>query len=201
MRRGLGNYVRKGLGGSRAATARMGRTVINAGALFNALTNIAAGQGGPPGSTLDPALLAGRSADEIMDAVVEAVRPIDGTLDAEAEQRAVRTALAEVLDRFPDADLLNLTEEQRLFVIENYAALDVFEQFALALERTIKARAPSCTTAMARLREVKDYIKSTVSARMREHRTTGKKLDARRISETVRQALQETFEVFEEYAT
>ena len=86
MRRGLGQYVKKGYGGSATATRRMGGTAQTAQTLFSALSG---GQGNPAtatGNPLDPALVAGKSADEVMDAVVEAVRPVDGTQDAEASR-------------------------------------------------------------------------------------------------------------------
>ena len=105
MRRGLGHYVRTGYGGSRIATQRFGGTAATAGALGGALAGVASGQPTAPGSPLDPALLAGRSVSEVMDAVVEAVRPVDGTQDAEAERAAIRDALSELLTRFPEADL------------------------------------------------------------------------------------------------
>ena len=86
----------------------MAGTASTAGALGNALSALAAGEPAEAGSPLDPALLSGRSVDDIMDAVVEAVRPVDGTQDAEASRAAIRDALAELLTRFPDADLLSL---------------------------------------------------------------------------------------------
>ncbi len=177
----------------------MGGTARTAGELYGALSSAAAGQAFAPERPFDPALLAGRSADEIMDALVEAVRPVDGTQDAEAERAAVRNALSELLDRFPDANLLELSEDQRLFAIERYAALDVYSRFALDVGKTIKDRAPSAGAALSRLKDVKDYIKQTMSARFRDLRKAGEQLGVRRISEMARQALQDTFTVFEEY--
>jgi hypothetical protein len=55
----------------------------------------------------DRALLVGRTASEIMDAVVEAVGPADGTQDAEASRKAIRGCLSEILERYPDANLLD----------------------------------------------------------------------------------------------
>ena len=167
MRRGLGHYVRRGLGGSGTATRRFGGTIRTAGALYGTLSATAAGQATGPESPLDPALLAGQSANEVMDAVVEAVRPVDGTQDAEASRRAIRDALSELLNRFPDADLLNLSEEQRLFVIEQFVALDVYIRFHLDVGKTVQDTAPSLTTALSRLRDVKDYIRERVSAAFR----------------------------------
>lgn len=199
MRRALGHYVQKGLGGAGTAVRRMGGTIRTAGSLFGALSATAVGQAATPGSPFDPALLAGRSVDEVMDALVEAVRPVDGTQDAEASRRAIRDASAELLDRFPEANLLHLSEDQRGFVIERYVALDVFNRFALDLGKTVHDKAPSLSVALSRLKDVKDYIKETVSAHFRAMRKDGEQLGTRRIIEMVRQTLRETFEVFEEY--
>lgn len=200
MRRGFGHYVRSGYGGSSTATRRMGGTAATAGALGSALAGLASGQPASPGSPLDPTLLAGRSADDIMNAVVEAVRPVDGTQDAEASRAAIRDALSELLTRFPDADLLNLTAEQRDLAIERFTAHDVYRRFDLDVGQTIREKAPSVVTALSRLKQARDYVKETVAAAFRKLRDAGRALTAGRISELVRAALRETFDVFEGYA-
>lgn len=200
MRRGFGHYVRTGYGGSGTAARRMGGTAATAGALGGVLAGLAGGQAAEPGSPLDPALLAGRSAGEIMGAVVEAVRPVDGTQDAEASRAAIRDALSELLTRFPDADLLSLTPEEREFVIERFTAHDVFRRFDLDVGQTIREKAPSVATALSRLKQARDYVKETVAAAFRKLRAAGQPLTAGRITTVVRAALRETFEVFEGYA-
>ncbi|MCG5238035.1 Qat anti-phage system associated protein QatB [Xanthobacter oligotrophicus] len=200
MRRGFGHYVRTGYGGSGTAARRMGGTAATAGALGGVLAGLAGGQAAQPGSPLDPALLAGRSAGEIMGAVVEAVRPVDGTQDAEASRAAIRDALSELLTRFPDADLLNLTPEEREFVIERFTAHDVFRRFDLDVGQTIREKAPSVATALSRLKQAREYVKETVAAAFRKLRAAGHPLTAGHITTVVRAALRETFEVFEGYA-
>lgn len=200
MRRSIGHYVRTGYGGSAIATRRFGGTAATAGALGGALERVAGGQPAEPGSPLDPALLAGRNVQEVMDAVVEAVRPVDGTQDAEAERAAIRDALTELLTRFPDADLLNLAPEQRAFAIERFTAIDVFRRFELDVGKTIVEKAPSAVTALSRLKEVRDYVKQSVAAAFRKLHDAGRSLTSGRISQVVRDALKETFDVFEGYA-
>lgn len=199
MRRALGHYVRTGSGGSATAARRMGGTASTAGTLFAALSNIAAGRPATPGSPLDPRLLEGHSAREVMDAVVEAVRPIDGTQDAEAARAAIRDALAELLTRYPDADILNLSAEQRSFAIECYAAIDVFRRFDLDVGKAIHDNAPSAATALSRLKEARDYVKEVVAASFRGLRDLGKAITAGIVNDVVRDALRQTFQVFESY--
>jgi hypothetical protein len=200
MQRGLRDYVRKGYGGRGNAVRRFGGTASTAGNLYGALSSVAAGQPAAPGSPLDPALLAGRSAREVMDAVVEAVRPADGTQDAEASRTAIKDALSEVLTVFPDADLLNLTENQRETVIERFVAIDVYQRAMLDIGKTIQEKAPTATVAVSRLKEVKEYIKQTVAAAFRKLRSAGQRLTTGRINQFVRASLEEVFQVFEDYS-
>ena len=199
MRRGIGHYVRTGLGGARSASRRLGNTARTASSLYAALSAVAQGQAPTPGSPLDPALLSGRSAKEVMDAVVEAVRPVDGTQDSEANRDAVAKALGEVLNRYPDADLLNLTDEARLFAVERFVAIDVYNRFRLDVGKHIQDNAPSISATLSRLREVKEYIKEQVQACFRRMVSRGQQMNVRNVGQIVKTALQDTLFVFEEY--
>jgi len=135
-----------------------------------------------------------------MAAIVEAVRPVDGTQDAEASRKAILDALSDLLERFPDADLLNLTDDQRALAIDRYVARDVYQRFDLDVGKTVRDKAPSASAGLARLREVRDYIRETVAGAFRRLRAVGQSLTAGRVAEVVVAALRNTFQVFEEYA-
>src|ERR1051326_3468460 len=134
-----------------------------------------------------------------MDAIVEAVRPADGTQDAEASRAAIKDALSELLTMFPDADLLNLTEEQRSIAIERFVGIDVFQRTMLDLGKAIQEKAQTAAMGLSRLKEVKEYIKQTVAAAFRKLHGAGQRVTAGRAKEVVRAALEETFRVFEDY--
>lgn len=199
MRRGLGQYVKKGYGGSSTATRRMGGTAQTAQALYSALSGGQGSAATATGGALEPALTDGRSANEVMDAVVEAVRPVDGTQDAEASRTSIKDALSDVLNQFPDADLLNLQPEQRELAVERFVAGDVFRRIDLDIGRTIREKAPNAATGLGRLKEVREYVRETVSASFRRLRETGQRLAAGRITQIVQSAIRETFQVFEGY--
>ena len=154
---------------------------VRLAALYDALSSSRAADEAEPGSGWNLSDLDGRSADEIMDAVAEAVRPTDGTLDAEAGREAIRDALSDLLGRFPDADLLRLSEDQRVFAVERYVAFDVYNLFRLDVGKTIHDKALNATEALSRLREVKGLsrgvgvlaIPSTAGRARTAHGTTG----------------------------
>ena len=199
MRRGVGHYVGGGLGGSRSASRRFGGTARTAGVLYGALSATAAGRPSKPDSPLDPGRIAGRSARQIMDAVVEAVRPVDGTQDGEASRQAVNEGLSDLLDRYPDADLLSLHEEQRLFVIERFIAQDVYNRLSLDVGKAVREKASDFSAALLRMRQIKEYLRETISARFRAVRATASVLTPRSVAQMAVRALAEAFEVFEDY--
>jgi hypothetical protein len=198
MRRGLREYVRKGYGGSRTATQRLAGTTRTAGSLYGALSSMAAGKATPDG-LLDPMLLSGRKAREVIDAILESVRPVDGTQDAEASRHSICDALSVLLKRFPDADLVNLSKIERLFVIEQFLARDVCQRFDLDLGKHVQAKAETALEGLKRLKQIREYIAQTVSSAFQQLHKAGQRLSARRISQIAQSTLQGTFKVFEEY--
>jgi hypothetical protein len=174
----------------------MGGTIRSAGALDGALSRGLL----PNGQSLaDIALASGSDASKIVDAIVEAVRPVDGSLDAEASRRSMYDALSELLDRYPDADISALTESQRHFVIEKYVALDVFNRFSLDNLKALMAKSADARTALGRLNQIKSFIDEVVREKLREAWARPTPPGATSIAGLVGRALRETFRVFEEY--
>jgi hypothetical protein len=196
LRRGLGHYVRSGYGGSNTATRRFGSTAQTAGSLSHALSSVASGAADAP---VDAAALAGRSTEEIATAIMQAVRPVDGTQDAEAERAAIHDAMSALLTQFPEADLLNLSNPEREFVIEKFAAIDVARRFELDVGKHLLERAATATVAMARLKQMREYIAQSVAASFRKLKDQGRTLTSGRVARVVQAALRDTFEVFEGY--
>jgi hypothetical protein len=199
MRRGIRHYVSQGYGGSGSATRRMGGTIRSSEALLSAVSGGVANPFQVPGAPLDPALLAGRSADDIMDAVTDAVRPVDGTQDSESSRAAIRDALSDTLEQYPTADLLNLTDQQKEYAIEAFVAGDLYGRFSLDLGTHVIENAPSTLAGLSRLKEVRDYIRETVAEAFRNLKAKGESLSKSRVATVVRDAIRETFAVFEAY--
>ena len=195
MKRGVGQYFSRGYGGGGNAMRRFSGSARTADALYGALSGGAAGLGLPEQGVNDSA-----SAQAVMDAVTEAIQPVDGTQDAESSRAAIQDALSETLATYPDADLLNLTEEQKAFAIERYVAADVFRRFHLDVGRRIYLKAPNAVAAASRLKEVRDYVKETIAASFKSARDKGQRLLGGRVASIVRAALGEAIQVFEGYA-
>lgn len=177
---------------------RMGGTASTAGRLNEVL------QSGrtPDGTELRDAILAsGNDVNVVLDAIVDAASPADGTQDKESSRRAIWDALADLLVRFPDADFSALNDAQRAFVIERYTALDVYGRFCLDLQKTVMDKSPDPATGLRRLKQVREFIAEHVSAAFRTIRERDKPATTANIAHLTRDALRATFSVFEEYTT
>ena len=193
LRRGVAHYIRSGYGGSGTMSRRLGSISTTARSLSRALD---------PNSTessLDRILLRGKSADEVIDAVVEAARPHDGTLDTEASREAIRNALSDLLGQFDNIDLLDLSDAQREFVIERYAAHDVYRRFALDVGKHLVAKAPNATIGLARLKQARNYIRQTIAESFRLLRETGQSIATPNVRTAVANALANSLAVFKGY--
>nr|WP_202800395.1 Qat anti-phage system associated protein QatB [Mycolicibacterium phlei] len=174
----------------------MGGTTKTAGRLYGVLESGRA----PDGTDLRDAVLAtGNDINAILDAIADAASPLDGTQDAESSRTAVRDALSALLEEYPDIDVFALTDEQRLFVIERYIALDIFNRFCLDLQTTIVEKSPDLVTGLRRVNQVQEFIVEHVAAAFRDLREYGSSVTSSKIAQLAHDALRTTFSVFEDY--
>ena len=200
LRRGVGHYFSKGYGGGGGAARRFGGTARTAGSLFGALSP--GGGGGarsPERDAFEQACRTSGSPEAIVTALVEILRPIDGTQDAEAERKSLAEAFSEFLRQFPNADILNLTNAQRMDIVSRYVSLDVYRRFFLDVGKTIIDRAPTIATGVARVREAKEYIVETVKAAFGKLVTDAGTLTSQRVVSLVTTTLKDSIEVFQSY--
>jgi hypothetical protein len=201
LRRGVGHYVKTGYGGSKTATARLSRTVATAGALYRALSygssEAAFSESSASVPDIDFDALRGKSFEQISDTIIEAIRPIDGDLDSEASRNSMKNAFSELLEKYNDANLFNLDEKQRQFVIERFIAGDVFARFDLDMGKNIRHNASSLASGLSRLKEAKVYIKETVASSFKKIASS---ITSKSIVSLIRETLEDAFHVFESYA-
>lgn len=200
LRRTLRHYVSSGYGGSATMTRRLSGTARTAGRLSGALQS--GGGPGPLGDAVRDAVLRGGSdARAVLDAITDAISPVDGTQDAETSRRSVRDALADLLDRHPEAELLDLSDTQRAYVIERFTAHEVNGRFLLDLQPAIMKAAPDLSTGLSRLRQIREFIAAEVSAAFHALREQGRPATSADAVRLTSRALKSTLGVFEEYVS
>lgn len=196
MRSGIGHYIKTGYGGAGSAVSRMGNAVSTAGMLYGTLASLSAGQQSTQGAGLSLESFVGLSAEGVINAVTNSLVPSDGTLDAESSRRAVNDSLSELLTEYPDADLLSLNEEQRLFAVERLLVNEVFNRAMLDLEKHIVSKC-NIQEAMIRFSDINKYISEVINAEFRSLCEANGPLTTEVVREVATTTLLQTFEVFE----
>ena len=201
LNRGLGHYVRKGLGGSRRARQRMAGTARKAGALYGVLHALSSGTSPAIDLGINATQLAGRPAREIVDRIVEALSPSDGTHDVEASRRSISCALCELITIEPMADLTALTQEQIELAMQLFIGEDICRRIELDVGQAILDNAPDPPTAIGRLAQMCRYVKQAVAASFRRQKVSSRPLTQQAATRLASRVIQDTFEVFESYLT
>jgi len=199
LRGGLKGYVSKGYGGASTATRRMGGTAQIASVLSDALST---GQSSSASNDQSGSESTERvnSADEVISQIVEAVAPVDGSQDSEVSRESIREVLSEVIEEHPDTDLLDLDDDARQSVVEKYIATDIYRRIVLDIGKKIQDASPSAKVGLQRLRQVKDYVRSTVKSAFRTAGSSGASSASANMSKIASNTIKTTFEVFESYA-
>jgi len=199
LRRGLGHYVRTGYGGKTTASRRLKGTAQTAGSIFNTLSAIASNDPSLSGTALDTNVLVNKTAKQIVGAIVSTIKPADGTQDTESSRVATNDAFSELLDKYPNADLLDLSMEQRLDVMEFFIGNDIFNRVWLDVGKAIQDKSPSAGVALQRLKDMKQYIKSEISRIFREEQATHTQWDSETVQGFICDVIAKTLNVFEDY--
>ena len=199
MRRGLGQYVQTGLGGSRRASQRMAGTARRAGALYSVLHALSSGTTPTVDLGIDTARLAGLPARETVDRIAHALSQSDGTQDSEASRYSISQALCELIRKEPTADLATLTQEQIELAMELFIGADISRRIELDVGKAILDRAPDPATAISRLEQMYRYVRQAVAASFRRQRANSGTLTQQAASRLAFRVIQDTYEVFESY--
>lgn len=197
LERGLGHYVRKGLGGAPTGTRRMAATAATAGSLLGVLQALGAGQ--TPDPQLNPATLAGLSGKQIADRIINTIQPTDGTQDTEASRNALAGAMSDVLDEFPTADLASLAPDEIDYAIERYLGRDLCNRILLDVGLAIEAKAPSSAVAIARIEEMREFVMSKVAACARAMKERGAQWSKATAAKFAAKVIRQTLDIFEDY--
>lgn len=197
LRRGLGHYAKRGLGGGGAGTARFSRTAELAGGFADVLQALRDGTPIPSDIPLDPADLAGKSQQEVADAIIEAVAPADGSQDAEASRDSAARAFAEVLAQDPNADMTALTVDQVEFFFERFLANDLVARIQLDVGSAVIEKAPDAVTGLNRLQQMQDFVRQQFAASVRELKAAGQRLTQGTGNALARAAISATLTIFE----
>jgi glycyl-tRNA synthetase beta subunit len=175
----------------------MGRTTAAAAGFVDALSALRDGSQIPGDLPLDLGTLAGKSQQEIADAIIDAVTPTDGTQDAENSRDSAARAFAELLEFDPTADLMALPQDMVEFFFERFLGNDLVARIQLDVGKAVLDRAPDHATAVQRLEMMQSFVKQEFIRAVQVLKDAGQRLQQGNGQALGDAAIKATLDVFE----
>jgi hypothetical protein len=138
------------------------------------------------------------SAQEIADEIAKRTMPSGGSQDESACQESMAQAMQDLLVKDPDVNLLNMDDDNIWGLIESFLGYEVFHRLSLDIGQVFENSALSPRERVARMKEMRDYIKAEVSAQVEALRSDSSTSTSSNLQSILQSALENTFFVYEE---
>lgn len=198
LRKALGNYSRNGMGGASNVSSRM-RASTSAGAgLFNFLQGVRDSTDIKVRDWVNQLTAKKLSAYEVADEIVDQVISVGGSLEEESCRDSMAQAMSDLLTIDPDIDLIDMDNDSIWTVMELFIANEAFNRITLDIGQLFESEKYSPREVVSRTNEMREYLKSEISALIQELRTDKANPTKNEVNNVLQTAIRVTFEVFEE---
>lgn len=198
LKKSLGSYSRKGMGGASNVASRM-KTSTSAGAgLFNFLHGVRDSSDAGVRDWVNQLTSKNLSAYEVADQIIDQVISTGGSLEEESCRDSMAQAMSELLTINPDINLVNMDNDSIWTVLELFMANEAFNRINLDIGQLFESAKYSPREAVSRMNGMRDYLKSEISAQMQELRKNTSNPTKAEMNSLLQTAIKITFEVFEE---
>lgn len=198
LKKALGSYSRKGMGGASNVASRM-RTSTSAGAgLFNFLQGVRDSTDTKVRDWVNQLTSKNLSAYEVADEIIDQVVSSGGSLEEESCRNSMAQAMSDLLTIDPDVDLLNMDNDSIWTVMELFMGNEAFNRINLDIGQLFESAKYSPREAVSRMNDMREYLKSEISAQIQELRTETSNPTKAEMNNLLQTAIKITFEVFEE---
>ena len=200
LKKALGSYSRKGMGGASRVASRM-RTSTSAGAgLFKFLQGVRDSRETEVRNWVNQLTLRNLSAYEVADEIINQVVSVGGSLDEESCRNSMSLAISDLLTIDPEVDLLNMNNDSIWTVMELFMANEAFNRLSLDIGQIFESARYLPREAVSRMNDMRSYLRSEISSQIQKLRINLSNPTKAEVNALLQSAIKITFEVFEEEA-
>ena len=197
LKKALGNYSHKGMGGAANLANRMRTSPAVGAGLFNFLQGVRDNANPKIREWVNQLSNEKLSAYEVIDKIVNHILSTGGSIEEESIRNSMAQAMSDLLTIYPDVDLINMDNDSIWTVMELFIANEAFNRLCLDIGQLFE-RAESPENAVSRMNDMKEYLKSEISAQIQELKSDRSNLSKSDVNNILQSALRITFEIFEE---
>lgn len=196
LKKSLRNYVRRGLGGSARAAARMRLATAVGARTFSLLRALGDQQRSDFKELITNLLTSEHTLNDVVSEIVNHVIKIGGGTEEELCRESMAEALSEMLQDKPDAELMNLPETDLWWLMELFVVKVILRQVFFDIGQIFERDVIDPTDRLDRIDEIEGFVRSVVSSQMQDVRTGQSCGSQKDVCAIINKAVQLTFEVF-----
>lgn len=170
-RRALGHYSKTGMGGAQNVARRMRISTRTAANFFGVLHSLRDDHAFALGRELQLLREQGADASEIIKAIVYHTCPVGGSIDEISCIDSEASAISIFLEKNPNADVCNLSEDQIWELTAIFLGNEIFSRVQMDIGQAFEKQDVSSYERIARLNEMCEYIQSEISVQMNDLRS------------------------------
>ena len=195
VRKSLGHYSKTGMGGAQNVARRMRTSTKTALNFFNIFRSLRDDNTFSLGREISELKNRGADASEIIDAIVSHVCPKGGSVDEVSCRDSGASALSEFMDRNPDADFGNLSDDQIWSLMAIYLGDEAYNRIQMDIGQAFEKQDVPYVDRVTRLNDMREYIQSEIAIQMDALRKTSDQNV--NMNKLFQDTIKNTFKVFE----
>ncbi len=197
LKKALGAYSRKGMGGASRLAGRMSLSAqngANAVAFFNSFTD---GKSNENSQWLKDLLNANVSQTDIFDKIAAKISPEVGSIDENSCRDSITQALIDLEESDPNFDITNLSADNIQDFLCFFLSNEIFNRVIIDIGQSFE-RHFSVQETCDRKKEMREYISFEVKKQVANHWKSDTYITKTAISQVLQQIIRDTFFIFEE---
>ena len=174
LRKSCGHYSKSGMGGSRRISHRM-RVATSVGSqLYDVLHSLKEDGDFELCKKIDDLKKTGAGTEQIISLIAKYACPNGGSIDELSTANSAISALTELLGKYPDADIRNLSDDQIWELVSLYLGNEVFSRIQMDIGQMFEKSDVSLSDRILRMNEMREFIKVEISVKLNSIRSENK---------------------------
>jgi len=193
----MGHYSLVGMGGARNVANRLRVATRTGASAFGFLQAVREKTDQTINEWIGVLQARNASVREIADEIVKRTTPVGGSQDEVTSRESMAQALEDLIERDPGVDFLNLNDEEIWMLIESFLGYEAFHRICLDIGQVFEDPSISARDRVVRMKEMRDYLKSELSAQVEELRRKKTNAASTELQYILQSAIENTFVVYE----
>lgn len=196
FKKAAGYYSKNGMGGASNVSKRMRASTKSVAGLVSFLRDVKNNVLSDIREWAENLISKSPTINEVRDAIIDRVTNEGGVLDEESIKNSMADSISDLYEENPDLNLFNLSDDEIWDLVENFLSYEASNRLQIDIGQSFESKITPVEM-VQRTEEMHEYLKAEISNQLQRYKSADKHPDINKLDAIMRQALENTFLVFE----